>query len=203
MLNQGRWANAVLYLVEHGGERWVVKDFAARPWLVRATIGRLFVAREHDALHRLQGIAGVPRDPFRLDAYAVAYRYVAGNTLTRSTLDGRYGEFFSDLERLVQQIHSIGLVHLDSRNSRNILVTDDARPVLIDFQSHLGTRRMPRALRRWFEEYDMAGVYKHWARRSPDTIDAARLEHLQAMNRWRRFWILRGYLGVRKSRPLE
>jgi len=203
VLNQGRWANAVLYLIERNGERWVVKDFAPRPGLVRATIGRLFVSREHAALCRLQGIAGVPRDPFRLDAHAVGYRFVPGNTLARSALDGRYGEFFAALERLMQQVHARGVVHLDSRNSRNVLVTEDGQPVLIDFQSHLRTERFPWRFRRWLEAYDMAGVYKHWARRSPDTIDAARLQHLGAMNRWRRFWFLRGYLGVGKSRSVK
>lgn len=203
VLSQGRWANAVLHLIEHDGERWVVKDFAPRPWLVRATIGRLFVAREHAALRRLQGIAGVPRDPFRLDANAVGYRFVPGNTLARSTLDGRDGEYFIALERLMQEVHARGVVHLDSRNSRNILVAQDGRPVLIDFQSHLRTERLPARLRRWLEAYDMAGVYKHWARRSPDTIDPARLQHLGRMNRWRRFWILRGYFGVGKSRSVK
>jgi len=193
----------VLHLIEHGGERWVVKDFGSRTWLVRNTIGRLLIGRENAALHRLQGIDGVPQQPFRLDAFALGYRFVAGTTLARVTLDARHAEFFSALEHLMQQVHQVGLVHLDSRNSRNILVTEADQPVLIDFQSHLGTRWMPRPVRRWLEDYDLAGVYKHWARRSPDTIDEARLRHLGQMNRWRRFWILRGYLGVGKSRPVK
>jgi len=193
----------VLHLIEHGGERWVVKDFGSRTWLVRNTIGRLLIGREYGALHRLQGIQGVPRQPFRLDAFALGYRFVAGTTLAGVTLDTRHAGFFSALELLMQQVHELGLVHLDSRNSRNILVTEADQPVLIDFQSHLGTRWMPRPVRRWLEDYDLAGVYKHWARRSPDTIDEARLRHLGQMNRWRRFWILRGYLGVGKSRPVK
>jgi RIO-like serine/threonine protein kinase len=203
VLNEGRWANAVLYVIEHDAERWVVKDFGSRTWLVRNTIGRLLIGREFSALHRLQGIEGVPRQPFRLDAFALGYRFVAGATLARTTLEAPHAGFFCALERLMQQVHEVGLVHLDSRNSRNILVTENAQPALIDFQSHLGTRWMPRALRRWLEAYDMAGVYKHWARRSPDTIDESRLLHLGEMNRWRRFWFLRGYLGVRKSRPVK
>ena len=67
VLNEGRWANAVLSLVENLGEHWVVKDFAPRPWLVRATVGRLFVAREYEALRRLQGIDGC-------GAYGFMYR---------------------------------------------------------------------------------------------------------------------------------
>lgn len=203
VLNEGRWANAVLYLIEHGGEQWVVKDFGSRPWLVRNTIGRLLISREFRALHSLQGIDGVPRQPFRLDAFALGYRFVAGTTLARITLDARHAGFFCALERLMQQVHEVGVVHLDSRNSRNILVTENAQPALIDFQSHLRTQWMPRAIRRWLEDYDMAGVYKHWARRSPDTIDEARLQHLGEMNRWRRLWILRGYLGVGKSRSVK
>jgi len=53
-------------------------------------------------------------------------------------------------------------------------------------------------VRRWLEGFDMAGIYKHWARLSPETMGEWRQEQLKEMNRWRRFWILRGYLGARK-----
>ena len=71
-------------------------------------------------------------------------------------------------------------------------------PMLIDFQSHASTAWMPGPVRRWLEGFDMAGIYKHWARLSPETMGEWRQEQLKEMNRWRRFWILRGYLGARK-----
>jgi RIO-like serine/threonine protein kinase len=202
VLSRGRWANAVLYLVEHKGQAWVVKDFAPRAFFVRQSTGRLLISRELSALQRVQGIAGVPQEAFRVDAYALGYRYVSGQTLNHAQLGPRCAEFFTALEHLLRQVHAVGgIVHLDVRTSRNVLVTEHDEPVLIDFQSHLSTRWMPARIREWIERFDMAGVYKHWARRSPETMGDSREIQLREMNRWRRPRFLRGYLGVRKSRP--
>jgi RIO-like serine/threonine protein kinase len=202
VLSKGRWANAVLYRVEQSGGEWVVKDFRTRPFVVRHTVGRVLISRECKALRRMQGIAGAPQDAFRIDACALAYRFVPGWPLNEAQLGPRLQQFFVALERVLQQVHAVaGLVHLDVRTSSNVLVTEQGEPVLIDFQSHLSTRWMPTRMRRWLEGFDMAGVYKHWARLSPATMGDARHDHLKRMNRWRRLWILRGYLGARKRRP--
>lgn len=200
-LSRGRWGNAVLSLYRQGDETWVVKDFRPRHFAVRNTYGRLLIRRELRALRRLDGLAGVPAGAFRLDAHALAYRFVPGLTLNRADLGQGAAGFFARLEQLLAQIHAAGgLVHLDVRNARNILVADHGGPVLIDFQSHLGTRWMPARLRRWLERVEIAGVYKHWKRRSPETLDEARAEALAHANRWRRLWLLRGYFGVRKRK---
>jgi RIO-like serine/threonine protein kinase len=145
-------------------------------------------------------IDGVPQQAFRVDAYALAYRYVSGCTLNHAQLGSRAPEFFAALERLLRRVHEVGgLVHLDVRSSRNVLVTEHGKPVLIDFQSHMMTRWMPAGVRDWIERFDMAGVYKHWSRRSPETMGESREMQLRTMNRWRRPGFLRGYLGVRKS----
>lgn len=202
VLSRGRWANAVLFLHRQGDRLWVVKDFRPRNFLLRNIAGRLLVRREVHALQRLAGLAGVPAGVFRLDAYALAYHFVPGSTLSQTDLGARAAEFFLALERLMQQVHAVGgIVHLDVRNARNVLVSERGEPLLLDFQSHLSTRWMPQRMRRWAERFDLAGTYKHWARRSPETLDEGRARLLAQMNRWRRLWVLRGYLGVRKSRP--
>lgn len=201
VLSRGRWGNAVLYLHRHAGGQWVVKDFRPRNFAVRNTVGRFLVGREARGLRRVAGLAGVAPDAFRLDAHALAYRFVPGVTLNRADLGARAPEFFAALELLVRQVHAQGrLLHLDLRNQRNVLVSERGEPILLDFQSHLSTRWLPAGLRRWAERIDLAGVYKHWARRSPETLGEGRSRVLARMTRWRRLWILRGYLGVRKSR---
>lgn len=202
VLSRGRWANAVLFLYRHGDRLWVVKDFRPRAFALRNTAGRVLVRREVRALQRLAGVAGVPSGVFRLDAHALAYHFVPGTPLAHTDLGVRARDFFLALERLVQEMHAIGgFLHLDVRNARNVLVSERGEPLLLDFQSHLSTRRMPARMRRWLERFDLAGIYKHWARRSPETMDEGRARLLAEMNRWRRLWPLRGYLGVRKSRP--
>lgn len=200
VLSRGRWANAVLRLHRHGGERWVVKDFRPRTFAVRNTIGRLLIRREMRALRRLAGVAGVPAGAFRLDAHALAYIFIPGVPLSHADLGQRAADFFARLERLLGEVHAVGgFVHLDVRNGRNVLVTDEGQPVLLDFQSCIGTRLMPAPLRRWAERQDLAGVYKHWERKSPESLGEARRGLLARANWWRRLWPLRGYLGARGS----
>ena len=97
-------------------------------------------------------------------------------------------------------MHARGLVHLDTRGGGNLLVRPDGAPGIIDFQAALSTRWMPRALRRWFEAMDLSGVYKKWQLWQPDTLGEQRQQQLERLNRWRRWWFLRGYLGLRKTR---
>jgi len=196
ILSQGRWANAVLHLFRKNGDLWVVKDFRPRNPLVRETIGRLLTGRELRGLRRVAGIRGVPAGVFRLDRHALAYRYVKGTSIWRPGADKLPTEYYRELERLLQQVHSRGVVHLDVRNARNILLDEEGRPLLLDFQSYLGTRWLPGRLRALLEQFDLSGVYKHWAGSHPDTLGEARTEVLNRMNRWRRFWVLRGYLGL-------
>ena len=201
-LSEGRWANAVLYRFDSAGTSWVVKDFRARSWLVRNVIGRFLIRREARALVRLAGRPATPQSPFRVDAYALAYRYLEGLNLRDARAVPGPG-FFPDLERTVREMHATGgLVHLDLRNAGNILVTADGAPVLLDFQSHLRTRWMPGPLRRLTERIDLAAVYKHWANRSPTTMGPERTAALERMNQLRPLWALRGYIGTpRGDRP--
>jgi hypothetical protein len=201
VISPGRWANAILSVVQRGGEQWVVKDFRARPLLIRNTIGRFLVRRELRALRMLAGLNGVPADAFRIDAHALAYRFIPGAPLTGADEQRKNAEFFLSFERLLTEVHARGLVHLDVRNGRNVLITGSGQAALIDFQSHLGTAHLPRGLRGWMERFDMAGVYKHWDRHHPQSLGEARSALLAGMNRWRRLWPFRGYLGVRNSDP--
>jgi RIO-like serine/threonine protein kinase len=200
ILSQGRWANAVLFMYPKDGELWVVKDFRPRSLLVRETIGRLLTRRELRGLRRVAGVQGVPAGVFRLDRHALAYRYVHGSSIWRPDEEKLPTEYYSELERLLKQVHARGVVHLDVRNARNILVDDEGHPLLLDFQSHLGTRWLPSRLRTLVEQFDLSGVYKHWAGNQPETLGEARAEVLDRMNRWRRFWVVRGYFGLPKAK---
>jgi hypothetical protein len=200
-LSEGRWANAVLYLFEHAGVVWVVKDFGTRSWLVRNLIGRLLVRREATGLRKLAGVPGTPQGAFRIDAFALAYRFVPGRGLRRFPVASLSPEFFPSLERSVTELHARArIVHLDLRNADNILVTEAGEPMLLDFQSHIGLRWMPAPLRRFAERVDRAAIYKHWARRLPDTLGPERSAVLARINELRPLWALRGYIGSPRRR---
>ncbi len=200
VLSEGRWANAVLYLFEHGGTRWVVKDFKPRGFLARNLIGRFLIVREFGALSRLQGIPATPQGAFRIDEYALAYRFVPGRSLrgSREVIFPR--DFFPKLEIGLREMHSRArLAHFDLRNAENILMTESGEPLLLDFQSAVGTGWMPGPLRQFAERVDLAAIYKHWRKRSPETMGADRVEALERMNRIRPLWALRGYIGAPSS----
>lgn len=203
LVSRGRWANAIVYRYEQGGVCWLVKDFRERPWLVRNLVGRFLVRRECRSLARVDGLPLMPRDSFRLDAHALAYRFVPGRSLRGKPPIVPPPDYFPALERALVQMHQRArIVHLDLRNAGNILVTDAGQPMPIDFQSAVGTRWMPGPLRRFAEQIDFAAIYKHWRKRSPGTLGAERLAALSYINRLRPLWVPRGYAGVpRQDRP--
>jgi len=202
VLSRGRWANADLFLFEAGGHTWVIKDFSPCRALVRYSIGIFMVRRELLALKRLQGIPGIATDPFRLSPFALAYRYVPGTTLKEARRTGAVTPlFFEHLEELVQRMHERGIVHLDIRYMRNILITPEGDPVLIDFQSGLVLNRLPRMLHAPLKAIDLSGVYKCWQKICPDTMGPERSALFNAVQKKRSLWIFKGYpLGTRSSR---
>jgi hypothetical protein len=205
ILNKGRWANATVYVHEHAGVLWVVKDFRACPLPYRETFGRFMVGRELSALQRLRGLVGVPAEAFRVDAYALAYRFVPGIEMADAGPERATPAFFESLEAAVRGMHGRRIAHLDLRYGGNILVGDDDSPLLVDFQSHLKLDGWPGFLARMLENVDLAGVYKHWSHRHPDSLGPERLAFLDRANHWRRFWFLKGYFGLKpqhhKQRP--
>ncbi|MCG6875057.1 MAG: hypothetical protein LJE97_08190 [Betaproteobacteria bacterium] len=205
ILNKGRWANATVFVHEHAGVKWVVKDFHDCPVPYRETLGRLMVSRELSALERLRGLSGVPADTFRIDAYALAYRFVPGIEMADAGPERATPDFFRALEAVVLSMHRRNIVHLDLRYGGNILVSDADEPLLVDFQSHVKLRGLPRFVKRLLVSVDLAGVYKHWSHRHPDSLGAERLAFLGRANSWRKLWVLKGYFGFKpqhhKNRP--
>ena len=197
LLHGGRWGNADISLFRKDGETWVVKDFRHCPFGVRQTWGIYMAGRELSALRRLSGIAGFPEDAFRLDRYAIAYRFVPGGEIGQADPGLLTPGFFESLEALVERMHGRDIAHLDIRTGGNVLVTDRGAPLILDFQSHVQLAGLPGFLRRILVAVDRAGVYKHWSIRAPGSMGEEREAYLRRMNGWRRYWVLKGYLGIR------
>jgi hypothetical protein len=191
LLRDGRFANARVERVRIDGVDWIFKDFSSRGFFVRHAIGRFLLGREVRALRRLEGIRGIPSMAFRVDAFAMA-RVEAPEVSTA---------YLAALESLLRQVHARGLVHLDTRGGGNLLMLPDGAPGIIDFQAALSTRWMPAGLRRWFNDMDLSGVYKKWQQWQPESMGEERRANFERLNRWRRFWVLRGYFGLRKKHP--
>ncbi|MFW5908410.1 MAG: hypothetical protein ACOCR8_02120 [Desulfosalsimonas sp.] len=201
VLSRGRWGNADLFRLVFDEKQYTIKDFSPCPPLVKKTWGRWMVRREYRAFLRLQGIKGIPAEPFLLDQYAVGYKFVPGKTLRAATADEIPVSFFPELEQIVCRMHERNIVHLDLRNRRNILIDEHGSPVLLDFQSCLDLNFIPRAFHGMLKDVDLSGVYKSWLNLRPELIDEERMARLRRLNRRRRLWVLKGYpMGTRTDR---
>jgi hypothetical protein len=172
VLNRGNLRNPDVLLVEVGGRRLVVKDFAPRGVWVRASIGRWITAREVRALRALDGLPAVPRFLGSIDALAFAVEYRPGRRMSRKLAGRVPPDFLGRLETALRDMHRRGVAHLDLRHRSNVLVGEDGDPILIDFGSALTFRPgglLARLLLPLFGRLDRAAVEKWRVRLSPSS----------------------------------
>jgi RIO-like serine/threonine protein kinase len=187
-LGKRRWYRPLVHLLRlpEGGKA-VVKDFLPCPALLRATYGRLLVRRETAAYERLEGVPGVPRFLGRLDAHAFAVEWVPGKDLGKCPKGSLRLETFERLAATVEEMHRRGVVHLDLRQRRNVLVDDAGVPRVIDFSSALCLAPGGWRIRR-LAAVDRSGVLKYKRRFLPDSLSDEERAALRRVERWRRFW---------------
>ena len=129
----------------------------------RAILARALLARERRALQALRGMPGVPQLSVadRGLAHELLRTHLAGAPLHRATqlpLD-----YFEHLDVLVQALHARGVCHNDLHKEPNILVGEDGRPALADFQLSSVHTRQGRSFRVRVSE-DLRHAEKHRAR---------------------------------------
>lgn len=143
-------------------------------------LGRMLARRESAAFARLAGVAGIPaaRGPVRAEGKvllnASAHDYVPGRPLSREDVpaDG----FFPALRELLSAIHARGGAYVDLHKRENIVVGDDGRPHLVDFQVGLllpagGWRsRLFRPLLAALQRMDRFNLAKHLTHHRPDQL---------------------------------
>ncbi len=191
-LGKRRWYRPVVHLLAGpDGRRIVVKDFLPCPWFWRWTYGRLLTAREARAYGRLAGLEGVPRYAGRIDAYALAVEWVPGKDLGKCPRGSLDGAVFDRLQATVDGMHARGVLHLDLRQRRNVLVEDGRIPRIIDFSSGFtvdpeGT--VGRRLLRLLGPLDDSGVLKYRNRFLPGSLTEEQRARLARHARWRRWW---------------
>ncbi len=125
-------AQAHIDLLEIRGVRYVLKDFYHHHPLVRSLWGRFIISREWRMYKILEGIPGIPRVMRRFDAYAFIMEHIEGRSLPHRYEAKPDPAVFARLKNLVQTMHQLGITHGDLRR-KNILVTPEGEPYLIDF----------------------------------------------------------------------
>jgi predicted Ser/Thr protein kinase len=169
-------AKPAILLVRWGGRRLLVKDFSQNSWLLRHIYGRWIVAHETRIYTCLAGVAGVPAFRGRLDSFAFAVDYIEApslKALVRATVPAAV---FDRLAALHASLHERGIVHLDSHQCSNILVTPEGDTFLVDFATslRLGTGWLARKLLLpFFAWADRLGLRKLKARYSAERLPPA------------------------------
>jgi serine/threonine protein kinase len=172
------------------GRSLMVKDVRRRNFFLRWTLGLWLIHKEWKIYSRLAGMKGIPQSVERIDRFAFAMEYIPGRSILRG--DPLPSSFFSDLERVVKEIHGRGVVHLDLRHKGNILVSEKGEPFLIDFNSSFVfkdkgiLRRYLFPLFRWV---DHGGLLKLKKRVSPLLMTPEELAFLNRFDRLRKLWI--------------
>ena len=137
IIRPGSAAKPCLTLYEEGAERFVVKDCRDMHPALRGFFGRRNQRREIRVYEHLKGVPGIPKLWGVVDHEAFAVEYVEGRTLSRDHPQRILERAFTELERVLSSMHARGVVHLDLKQKRNILVRSDGRIAVVDFQSAL------------------------------------------------------------------
>jgi hypothetical protein len=157
-------------------------------------LGRWLGKREAHALRLLAGLPGIPavlgevRLAGKRLTHAVAHEFIPGRPLRR--IDHVSRRAFTDLETLLGEVHRRGMAYVDLHKRENILVGDDGRLYLLDFQicfcmrSWWPANALPvRLLLKLLQRSDRYHLGKHYAHCIPDRSP----EHVPLMPWWIRW----------------
>jgi hypothetical protein len=162
-------------------------------------IGRLLANHEIAALDRLRGLEGVPQVLQRWGPTGFVREYIDGHPLGRN--EWVSDDFHPRLRALVDTMHQRDMAYVDLNKASNVVVGDDGRPYLIDFQiawilprRYGGDLWPARLLRRWFQQGDRYHLTKLQRRSRPDQLTTEQLEAS-----YRKPWHVRAFCVV--ARP--
>ena len=145
-----------------------------------AWIGRWNAAHESAVFREVDDLEIVPRFTGRWGKHGFTHEFIEGHPLQRG--ERVPDDFFARLEAGLAEIHRRKLAYVDLEKSENVLVGDDGRPYLFDFQiSWRWPRRFGGDLwpvawtRHALQASDRYHLKKHQRRSRPDQLTPAEL----------------------------
>lgn len=187
VLKHDSWAATALY---EGGSGKVICKFNRRQSIFlfpMKWLGWILARREERILRRLGDLPNIPQWSGHVYSrgkrlyHAVAHAYVEGRPLSRDEhLDD---DFFPALKALLAEMHHRNLAYVDLHKLENVLVGEDGRPYLIDFQISAALPRWwpanawpMRMILRILQKSDDYHLQKMHARCRPDQAEVSTLQ---------------------------
>jgi predicted Ser/Thr protein kinase len=132
-------------------------------------LGRGLCKRELKVLSQLQGIDQVPQIISTFGRTGFLYHYIEGKSLDEKP--DLPDSFFDELTELVRRIHTHDVCYVDMNKRGNILLGDDNRPHMIDFQiSKYIPGTLSRPIRKYLQKEDIYHLLKHKRKFRPDLL---------------------------------
>jgi hypothetical protein len=158
-------------------------------------LGENICQHEVSIIRRLTNLPGIPNFLSRYDRTGLIYEYIEGRCLDE--VKETRADFFEKLLRLLQQIHNREIVYLDMNKRSNILIGNDGRPYLIDFQisMHIGENLLiwpvfSRYFREVLQQADLYHLFKHKRKLCSESLTPDE----QAISRYKG-----GLIGIHRS----
>jgi len=131
-----------VFITRSHGRCFIVKDYSAKGFWERNLVGRTVIARESRAYQALCGIDGLPSLFKRLSPFALAVEYLEGGDLGSLMPGDAWITVITQFERILQQLHERGWVHLDLHRRTNLLLVE-GKVYVVDLASSLHTGSIP------------------------------------------------------------
>ena len=126
------FATTAMYEGDSGRVLFKVHRVAPFLGLPLAWLGRVLANREATAFERLADVEGVPRLMARHGRTGLIREYIDGHALQKG--ERVPDDFHLRLRSLIDEIHARGMAYVDLEKCENVLVGDDGKPYLFDFQ---------------------------------------------------------------------
>ena len=166
------------FYVDDAGTKVVLKvgrvnDYCGFPCI---GIGRWLCRRETRIYNALSDLPNVPAVLAKIGATGFVHEYVPGRPLGEvlPVPDG----FFDELIKLLAELHRRDIAYADTNKPQNILLGEDGKPHLIDFQisydlHDFGNNFINRFVLHRLQREDIYHVLKHKRRMRPDELTDA------------------------------
>ena len=146
-----------LRVVDGGSTRIIVKDFKGSDFLFRVIVGPILIRREFGALRNLIGVSGIPELVCKLDRFALAMEHIPGTSLEHVQAGALTNDFYDNLRKVIDDMHSHGVAHCDLRSRGNVMLGDDGMPYVVDFAACVYRGRGINPFFRWlFHQFVLA-----------------------------------------------